>query len=244
MKRYISIIIFVILNDFISFSQNKIQDGIYMSSISVGMESMIYEFKNDTFIHSSGDYIECGIMGETRKGLYSVKDKKIFFKPFPPSYFQKSLVQYKKEDYRYDRYDFEISITRLENDSFDNEFEIELYDSLNLNLPFLVVSGSRGKLNFSYGGIQKITKICLKSCRFENVQLDFEPLFYGRHIYDIKLAQMVERYVDYGQFSFDIIDITPKFIKIYFGSQPLLLVKKEFVTNEFLTKGIFTEKLK
>lgn len=243
MKRYISVIIFVILSDFISFSQNKIQDGIYMSSF-VDMQSMIYEFKNDTFIHSSGDYIECGVRGETLKGLYSIKGKKILFKPFPPSYFQKSVVEYRKEDYRYDRYDFEISITELKNDSAVNEFEIELYDSSSVSIPFLIINGSNGKLNFSYGGIQKITKICLKPCYFENVQLNFDSLFHGRHIYNIKLAPMYNRYVDRGQFSFDIIDITSKFINIYFGSEPLLLVKKEFVTDEFMRTGIFTEKIK
>lgn len=239
MKKYLHILVLIAISNISSFSQNKILDGIYVSRV----EGMVYKFKNDTFSHSYGDYIDadCGVIGETVKGKYLIENNQIKFSPLSPRHFQKSLVQYKKENYWDQRFDFEFSVTNLLNDSLIDEFTIDLYDSINF-FPFMMINGFNGKAKISYSGIQKIKRIELRSGCYERLRLDFDSLFGGRHIYSIKLASMTENFVEAKPFSFKLIDINPKYIKIYFGNKPIFLVKEEYVTDEFIKTGVFIGK--
>jgi hypothetical protein len=222
------------------FAQQNSLNGTYVSPM-IGMENMVYKFENDTFMYTSGDVIECGVVGSTEKGLYSIENKKITFVPLPPKYFQKSVINYDKEDYRNDRYDFSITVSNLRRDSIITQFELSIFDSTDFILPFLSIISMDSVLYFSYGGEQNIVKIELEACGYEKIQLDFNPSFHGRHNYYIGLAEQEYNYVYRLPYSWSLIEIKPKFIKVknYFGT--MLMVKKEYVTKEFIKTGVFNE---
>jgi hypothetical protein len=224
-------------------SQNLKLYGIYVSPME-GMENTVYEFRNDTFMYTSGDFFECGVRGETQKGIYSIKDGKINFSPLSPENFQKSIVKYEKEKFRQDRYDFVIHVKGLKNDT-SLYFEINLFDSLSLDFPFLTINSSKDWLYFAYGGSQKIKKIEIVAFCYERIKLDFDPSYYGRHIYEIRLAEKVHNYVYRSPYTWEIIEIKPKYIRVMpdYSVYPMIMVKGEYVTDDFIETGVFKEKI-
>jgi hypothetical protein len=240
MKKEIFIIICVCFLSCELFSQQNTLNGTYVSPM-IGMENIVYIFEKDTFMYTSGDVIECGVRGETEKGLYSIENKKINFVPLPPKYFQKSVITYDKEDYRNDRYDFSITVSNLQRDSIITQFDLCLFDSTDLILPFLSITSMDSVLYFSYGGIQNIVKIELEACGYEKILLDFDPAFHGRHNYSIRLEEKVYNYVYRPPYSWSLIEIKPRFIKVKHWGETMLMVKSEYVTNEFIKTGLFNE---
>jgi hypothetical protein len=243
MKKVFLLLILIDLLKYSVLSQNSIVSGIYVSQIQ-GMENTVYEFKNDTFITTSGDVIECCVIGETQKGLYSIKNDKIYFTPLPPKSFQKSEVKYDKEEYRYDRYDISIQVRAPENDTAFF-FELYVYDSIDVDNPFITMYSSKQWLGFSYGGKQRIKKLKIISLCYENIELEFDPSFYGRHVYEINLAKKVHNYVYRSPYTWEIIEINPKYIRVRpdYSEYPMLMVKREYVTDDFIETGVFKEKM-
>jgi hypothetical protein len=240
MKKAFLLFILIDLLGYSLLSQNTKLSGIYVSPIQ-GMENTVYEFENDTFITTSGDFD----IGETLKGLYSIKNDKIYFTPLPPKSFQKSEVKYDKEEYRRDRYDFSIQVRTPENDT-SFFFELYVYDSINKNFPFITMYSSKQWLGFSYGGKQRIKKLEIISLCYENIELEFDPSFYGRHAYEINLAKKIHNYVFRSPYTWEIIEINPKYIRVRpdYSEYPMLMVKKEYVTNEFIKTGVFKDKIR
>lgn len=242
MKRLLLVFICNSIIGYSLFSQNTFLNGIYISPVE-GLESTVYEFKNDTFIHTSGDVFECGVRGTTQKGIYSIQGNKIYFKPLSPETFQKSIVKYSKEQFRSDRYDIGVQIYTSKYDT-NFYFEVFIYDTTNSVFPFITLFASNKWITFSYGGKQRISKIEIISGCYEKVELEFDPDFYGKHNYEINLAEKLHNYVYREPYIWDLIEIKPKFIIVRqsYSSYKTLMVKSEYVTDEFISTGVFTEK--
>jgi hypothetical protein len=229
----------------ILFSQSRIPDGIYNSQIfTLGNE--VYEFHGDTFLYRFGDTYsyDCHAQCSAIKGTYKISRGRIYFTPFTLSNLLKSEIRYSKKDtFPVRRFNFNFSIRDLKSDSFLTNSSIQLFETGNKFAPFLTLFPTDGKISFSYEGIENIEKLLVDANCFESIQLDFDSLFFGTHEYAVNLAEKEENYETREPYSLELIKMTDKYLVVK-GSHSFILLKKEYVTSEFLKTGIYKEPTK